>query len=61
MVSNRAAGAEVIYQRCLVIELEREGLGYAREVEQPIYYEGILEITMLYMNLLHPRNNPENP
>ena len=33
--------AEVIYQRCLAIELEKIGLGYAREVEQPIYYEGI--------------------
>jgi len=32
---------EVIYQRCLAIELQRTGLEFAREVEQPIYYEGI--------------------
>ncbi len=33
---------EVIYQRCLAIELQRAGLDFGREVEQPIYYEGIL-------------------
>ena len=32
---------EVIYQRCLSIELARAGLTHAREVEQTIYYEGI--------------------
>jgi GxxExxY protein len=32
---------EVIYQRCLAIELERAGLTFARELEQTIYYEGI--------------------
>lgn len=32
---------EVIYQRCLAIELERAGLVFGREVEQVIYYEGI--------------------
>jgi GxxExxY protein len=32
---------EVIYQRCLAIELERAGLGFGREVEQCIYYDGI--------------------
>lgn len=32
---------EVIYQRCLAIELERAGLGFAREQEHIIYYEGI--------------------
>lgn len=32
---------EVIYQRCLAIELERAGLGFAREQEQEIFYEGI--------------------
>ena len=31
---------EVIYQRCLAIELERAGLGFEREKDQPIYYEG---------------------
>ncbi|HBB35046.1 MAG TPA: GxxExxY protein [Cyanobacteria bacterium UBA8803] len=32
---------EVIYQRCLAIELERAGLAFAREQEQPVYYDGI--------------------
>jgi GxxExxY protein len=32
---------EVIYQRCLAIELERAGLGFAREIEQDVYYDGI--------------------
>jgi GxxExxY protein len=32
---------EVIYQRCLAIELARAGVGFAREQEQIIFYEGI--------------------
>ena len=32
---------EVIYQRCLAIEMEKAGLGFAREVDQTIYYNGI--------------------
>ena len=32
---------EVIYQRCLYIELKRTGLQFGREVEQDIFYEGI--------------------
>lgn len=32
---------EVIYQRCLAIELAKVGLRFAREVEQKVYYEGI--------------------
>jgi len=32
---------EVIYQRCLAIELEKAGLGFEREKEHTIYYEGI--------------------
>ncbi|MBE9227701.1 GxxExxY protein [Phormidium sp. LEGE 05292] len=32
---------EVIYQRCLAIELGRAGLNFGREIEQNIYYEGI--------------------
>jgi GxxExxY protein len=32
---------EVIYQRALSIELEKAGLGFAREEEQTIFYEGI--------------------
>ncbi|MBX2894523.1 MAG: GxxExxY protein [Cyclobacteriaceae bacterium] len=32
---------EVIYQRCLAIELERSGLSFGREIEQSIFYEGI--------------------
>jgi GxxExxY protein len=32
---------EVIYQRCLAIELERAGLNFGREIEQKIFYDGI--------------------
>ena len=32
---------EVIYQRGLAIELEKEGLMFQREVNQPVYYDGI--------------------
>ena len=32
---------EVIYQRCLAIELERAGLSFVREQEHPVYYDGI--------------------
>ena len=32
---------EVIYQRCLAIELGKAGMAYEREKEQTIYYEGI--------------------
>ncbi|MGB3586425.1 MAG: GxxExxY protein, partial [Tunicatimonas sp.] len=32
---------EVIYQRCFAIEMEKQGLGFARELEIPIYYEDI--------------------
>lgn len=32
---------EVIYQRCLAIELAEAGIGFAREQEQTIFYNGI--------------------
>jgi GxxExxY protein len=32
---------EVIYQRCLAIELERTGISFKREQEHTIYYEDI--------------------
>lgn len=32
---------EVIYQRCLAIEMEKAGLSFGREVEQTIYFDGI--------------------
>lgn len=32
---------EVIYQRCLAIELQKAELNFGREIEQTIYYEGI--------------------
>ena len=32
---------EVIYQRCLAIELERAGLEFGREQDQIIFYDGI--------------------
>ena len=31
---------EVIYQRCLTIELRNAGLDFVREKEQSIFYEG---------------------
>ena len=31
---------EVIYQRCLAIELEKAGLSFVREQDQKIYYKG---------------------
>lgn len=32
---------EVIYQRCLAIEMEKEGLKFSRELAMTIYYENI--------------------
>ncbi len=32
---------EVIYQRALTIEMEKQGLGFQREMEMTIFYEGI--------------------
>jgi GxxExxY protein len=32
---------EVIYQRALAIEMEKQGLKFDREIEMSIYYEGI--------------------
>lgn len=32
---------EVIYQRCLAIELKKSGLSFVREIEQDIFYDGI--------------------
>lgn len=32
---------EVIYQRCLAIEMNKQDIQFAREVEMPIFYDGI--------------------
>jgi GxxExxY protein len=32
---------EVIYQRCMEIELQKSGLSFEAEVEKQIYYEGV--------------------
>ena len=32
---------EVIYQRCLAIEMQRAGINFARELEMQLYYCGI--------------------
>lgn len=32
---------EVIYQRAMAIEMEKQGLGFKREMEMSIYYEGM--------------------
>lgn len=31
---------EVIYQRCLALELQRANIQFEREIEQPIFYKG---------------------
>jgi GxxExxY protein len=31
---------EVIYQRCLAIEMEKAALSFVRELEMPLYYDG---------------------
>lgn len=36
-----SAFQEVIYQRCLAIELGKEEIEFLREQEMPIFYEGI--------------------
>ncbi len=44
MTVHRALGPgfqEVIYQRALAMEMERAGIDFGREIEQPIYYRGI--------------------
>ena len=44
MTVHRALGPgfqEVIYQRALAMEMERAGVDFGREIEQPIYYRGI--------------------
>lgn len=38
---QRQGFQEVIYQRCLAIELGNSKLLFGREIEQPIFYEGI--------------------
>jgi GxxExxY protein len=32
---------EIIYQRALAIEMEKQGLDFSREQEMPIFYDGI--------------------
>lgn len=32
---------EVVYQRCLAIEMEKNGLTFGREIEQDLFYKGI--------------------
>ena len=32
---------ELIYQRALAIEMGKQGLGFQREMEMAIYYEGV--------------------
>jgi GxxExxY protein len=42
---------EVIYQRCLAIEMEKQGLSFSREMQMLIYYEGI-EVGMRKVDFL---------
>ncbi len=32
---------EVVYQRCMAVEMKLQGLNFSREHEMPIYYEGV--------------------
>src|SRR4051812_39388537 len=32
---------EVIYQRCMAVEMEKQGLGFSRELEMAVSYDGI--------------------
>ncbi len=32
---------ELIYQRALAVEMEKQGLGFVREMEMTIFYEGV--------------------
>ncbi len=32
---------EVVYQRCLAIEMEKAGLQFGREIDQDLFYKGI--------------------
>ncbi|WP_342664713.1 GxxExxY protein [Spirosoma spitsbergense] len=41
MVFSRAAGAKVVYQRALAVELELNGIRFAREFEMPIFYKKV--------------------
>ena len=40
-LTERAGFQEVIYQRALAIEMEKQGLRFTREMEMIIFYEGI--------------------
>ena len=42
---------EVIYQRCLAIEMGKQGIVFVREQEIPIYYDGI-EVGMRRVDFL---------
>lgn len=33
---------EVIYQRCLAMEMDAAGLNFGREIDQDIYYNGVV-------------------
>ena len=38
-LAGRQGFQEVIYQRCLAIEMEKQGIQFLREQEMPIYYD----------------------
>jgi GxxExxY protein len=43
---------EIIYQRCLAIEMSKQGLSYEREKEMPIFYGvNLLELVALISSL----------
>ncbi len=51
---------EIIYQRALAIELEREGMQAQREVETPIYFRG-QQIGSRWVDFMVESPQPEKP
>jgi len=56
---------EVIYQRCLAIEFQKAAISYGREVEQTLYYEGIVVGTrgaqsLQFKKIYNPKFTPKN-
>lgn len=33
---------EIVYQRCLAVELKKSKISFLREEEQPVFYDGVL-------------------
>ena len=61
---STARRQEVIYQRCLAIELDHTGIAFGREVEQPIFYKGFqvgIRNILTRMYKINDRPSVSNP